>query len=81
SLNENAYYALEPCKADGEDCTHGVECCSKSCVNGVCGEPIVGQCIPTNSGVCTADTDCCDYTGPGSNVTCIAGFCEMKPPQ
>ncbi|MCC6523906.1 MAG: PD40 domain-containing protein [Polyangiaceae bacterium] len=81
SLNENAYYALEPCKADGEDCTHGVECCNKSCVNGVCGEQIVGQCIPTNSGVCTADTDCCDYTGAGSNVTCIAGFCEMKPPQ
>ena len=80
-LSENAYYALEPCKDDGADCTHGVECCNKSCINGKCEQIVGGQCIPTNSGLCDEDADCCDYTGPGSSVICVQGFCEPKPPQ
>ena len=85
--SENAYYALDPCKADGESCEHGIECCNKSCIyddqagTHICKEPEPGECIPTGSGVCTADDDCCDYTGPSGNVTCVNGFCELKPPQ
>src|SRR5205814_613787 len=32
AFSENAYYALDPCKMDGEDCTSGVDCCGGQCV-------------------------------------------------
>lgn len=82
--SENAYYALDPCKEDGEGCDHGVECCNKSCVYdanlgmNVCGTLDPGECIPTGSGVCTADVDCCDVT---TGVTCKNGFCEPPAPK
>jgi hypothetical protein len=83
-LSENAYYALDPCKKDGESCEHGVECCNKSCIydegqmKHICEPPEGGECIPTGSGPCKADTDCCDYS---SDVVCINGFCELKAPK
>ncbi|MSP26472.1 MAG: hypothetical protein EXR75_15250, partial [Myxococcales bacterium] len=81
--SENAYYALDPCKKDGEECEHGIECCNKSCIwddgqmTYICKPPDGGDCIPTGSGVCDDDFDCCDFS---SGVVCINGFCEIKPP-
>ncbi len=83
--SENAYYALDPCKKDGEDCEHGIECCNKSCIydqkvmKHVCKPPEGGMCIPTGSGTCTKDTDCCDFGV--SDVKCLNGFCELIPPK
>ncbi|MBM4357719.1 MAG: PD40 domain-containing protein [Deltaproteobacteria bacterium] len=83
-LSENAYYALDPCKKDGESCEHGVECCNKSCIYDdgqkqyICKPAEGGECIPTGSGPCKSDTDCCDFS---SDVLCLNGFCELKPPK
>lgn len=83
-LSENAYYALDPCKKDGETCEHGVECCNKSCIfddgqmTHICKPPEGGECIPTGSGPCTSDVDCCDFS---EGIVCIAGFCEPKAPK
>jgi hypothetical protein len=82
--SENAYYALDPCKKDGDPCEHGIECCNKTCIydeklmKHVCKKPEGGSCIPTGSGTCTKDSDCCDF---GNNVICLNGFCELKPPK
>lgn len=82
--SENAYYALDPCKKDGESCEHGIECCNKSCIwddgkmDHICKPPDGGDCIPTGSGVCDDDLDCCDFS---DGILCLNGFCEAKPPQ
>jgi hypothetical protein len=82
-LSENAYYALDPCKKDGESCEHGIECCNKSCIydegqmKHICKPAEGGECIPTGSGLCTSDTDCCDFK---DDVVCLNGFCEPKAP-
>ncbi len=82
-LSENAYYAIDPCKKDGESCEHGIECCNKSCIyddaqmKHVCKPSEGGDCTPTGSGPCKTDLDCCDFK---DDVVCLNGFCELKPP-
>jgi hypothetical protein len=82
--SENAYYALDPCKAEGEPCEFGIECCNLSCLyddvagETICTDPDPNQCIGTGNGTCTSDTDCCDY---GNGVICNNGICEPAPPQ
>jgi hypothetical protein len=82
--SENAYYALDPCKADGETCEFGIECCNLSCLyddvagETVCKDPDPNECIATGNGVCTTDADCCDVA---NGVICNAGICELAPPQ
>ncbi len=81
--SENAYYALDPCKEVGEECEHGIECCNKSCIYDdatmkyICKDPDPNECIPTGSGTCVDDIDCCDFT---DDVKCLNGFCEKEPP-
>jgi hypothetical protein len=80
--SENAFYALDPCKADGESCDHGMECCSKGCIadaqdGGPRCQPLdPDACIATGSGPCSDDEDCCGFT---DGATCQAGFCEGEP--
>ena len=82
--SENAFFALDPCKADAQGCDHGIECCSKSCIaDPTSGEPVCQQlgsdaCIPTGSGICQDDEDCCGFD---LGVSCKVGFCEAEPPQ
>jgi hypothetical protein len=77
-LSENAYYALDPCKADGEGCLSGVDCCNGQCVKDqgsndyVCGPPSGGCSEAGNA--CTTSADCCDST-----LLCTDGFCQAKP--
>jgi len=78
--SENAYYALDPCKALGADCTSGVDCCNGQCVkdpqsgNFVCGTPNPGMCSEDGN-ACVTTADCCN---PMS--TCVDGFCEPPVP-
>ncbi len=79
-LSENAYYALDPCKNDGESCTSGVDCCSGSCImmdefgNGICGNQ-AGPCV-MDGNACKKASDCCTW-----GATCVDGFCQPPIPQ
>jgi hypothetical protein len=81
--SENAYYALDPCKAVGADCLSGVDCCNGQCVKDpntnkyVCGDPPPpGQCSGDGN-ACKVDADCCN----SPTVACIDGFCQVPPPK
>jgi hypothetical protein len=79
------YAALAPCKAEGDSCESGADCC-----NGFCRETSrddnglpIRQCIPPPEDTCSlidelCDTpeDCCDT----SNL-CINGRCSLAPPK
>ncbi len=83
--NERAYWALQPCKADGMDCESGDECCDGFCRPSdptnpaspkVCQTPKTGECSQTGD-KCTTTADCCDAS---LGTTCIGGFCTPKSP-
>jgi hypothetical protein len=79
--SENAYYALDPCKDIGQDCTSGVDCCGGQCVKDpntmkyVCGTPPSGMCSD-NGNACKVKADCCD---PAAD--CVDGFCTVPTPK
>lgn len=80
TLNLRGFWALDPCKADGNSCTDGSECCNGSCVfdadsgTGMCGQSS-GCSQDGNS--CTVTADCCNTSG---DIICIAGICTQKGP-
>ncbi|MEY4514416.1 MAG: hypothetical protein RLZZ450_6538 [Pseudomonadota bacterium] len=67
--NHRAFTALDPCKADGQGCESGIDCCSGFCTDGTCGPP--KGCSELNE-ACKTDEDCCDK----SNF-CIGGYCGV----
>lgn len=81
SLNMRGFWALEPCRQDGQSCSSGTQCC-----NGYCsqdpegGGPVCSQkhgCSQTGDH-CDTDADCC---AASSGVTCINHVCSQPPPQ
>lgn len=78
--NSRAFWALDPCKADGNGCNAGDECCNGYCEpdpNGmlVCSNtPPNGMCSQPQE-KCTTAADCCDMTN-----LCVNGFCTLKGP-
>jgi hypothetical protein len=82
-LSENAYMAKEPCKAKGEGCVTGADCCNGQCVKDpggsgiyVCGDaPPPGTCSQSGN-ACTTAADCCN-----ASDKCIDGFCQLEPPK
>ncbi len=80
-LSENAYMAMEPCKAKGEGCATGADCCDGQCVKDanntyVCGEPPPpGTCSQTGNS-CTTAADCCN---PADE--CVDKYCQGKVPK
>ncbi|MDD9947155.1 MAG: hypothetical protein OXU20_39310 [Myxococcales bacterium] len=80
SGNIRAFATLNPCKADGESCETGIDCCGGFCTDGVCGTPPPDE-PPRCSQIdeaCTTVADCCD--ADSDEVACIAGFCAYLPP-
>jgi hypothetical protein len=75
SGNLRAFAALEPCRADGASCETGIDCCTRFCINLVCGPPPPKEvCRKIDEG-CTAASECC----PGAKrIACIAGFCAEQ---
>ncbi|MBL8743850.1 MAG: PD40 domain-containing protein, partial [Myxococcales bacterium] len=73
--NMRGFWALEPCKQVGEECTTGSQCCNQNCVDGFCEEPDPGGCSETGN-ACEETADCCD-----PNATCVNGFCSEPPPE
>jgi hypothetical protein len=76
--NMRGFWALDPCKQNGNDCSSGDECCTGFCrqVNGDGGAEFT--CIPPPGGCsnefekCTSSGDCC---GVSQGYSCINGFC------
>jgi hypothetical protein len=81
--NHRAFTALDPCKADGDSCTSGVDCCG-----GFCNIPSGGE-FGVDKGTCSSnanecsrvderceqDSDCCEDDNGDATYACIAGFC------
>jgi hypothetical protein len=81
SGNSRGFWALDPCKADGQDCMSGDECCNGFCepdpnnMNNFTCHPPMGGCSQEFDH-CTKDADCCD-----SSLQCIGGVCTYVPPK
>jgi hypothetical protein len=69
SGNIRAFATLAPCKANGQGCTSGVDCCGGACNGGTCGMPMGCSNIDEK---CTTAADCC-----GTGLQCINGFCSQ----
>ncbi len=74
SQNEQAQFALPPCKQDGESCSAGFDCCGhESCVKQggsyVCGK---GNGCASVGNACQTAADCCD-----GNAQCLDGYCSV----
>jgi hypothetical protein len=73
SGNIRAFAALEPCKADGQSCSSGIDCCGGACTNSQCGKPKGCSNLDEK---CKAKADCCDQ----SSQDCIGGYCALPKP-
>jgi len=75
SDNLRGFWVLDPCKANGETCGSGDECCGGYCRGDDGGAPV---CVPPPGGCsheyekCTTSGDCCD-----SVDQCINGKCAV----
>ena len=78
--NMRGYWALAPCKGDGQGCQSGTDCCGGYCTPTadaglVCGSTPNG-CSQVGD-KCTTAADCC---GANSGVTCINSHCASPTP-
>jgi hypothetical protein len=81
TLNTRGYFALPPCKQDGQMCVTGTDCCGGFCNTADGGASVCG---PMPSGGCAEDGDKCTKTADCCNAatgaTCINGVCSEPPP-
>jgi hypothetical protein len=89
--NSRGFWVLDPCRANGTDCTSGDQCCNGFCEQadldagapdgGDGGAGLVCQNKPPNATCskegesCQTSADCCD-----SADTCSGGFCVLAAP-
>jgi len=83
NLAMRGFWALDPCKGDGQGCASGTECCGGYCSGGsgdggglVCTSQSQG--CSQSGDKCNVTSDCCDSS---SGVTCINHVCSEAPPQ
>jgi hypothetical protein len=76
TLNMRGFWAMDPCKQQGDMCTTDGECCNgEKCEDGLCGGE--KECAQ-EGGLCEVDADCCDAA---SGILCLGGECGSPPPQ
>ena len=79
--NGRGFWVVDPCKANGNSCESGDECCNGFCRKDPDGGALVCQDKPPGTTCvqefekCTVDGDCCDPT-----QKCIAGKCAQQNP-
>ena len=84
SGNVRGFATLNPCKATGNDCTTGLDCCTGFCIIepgqavGMCTEEIP-ECSQQGE-KCTTDDDCCPPGLDEPSLSCIGGFCGFVAP-
>ena len=82
--NSRGYWVVDPCKADGETCQSGDECCNGYCNPSDAGGFVCGSMTTTSGGCsslgnhCSMASDCC---GAAQGIACIDGFCAQPSPQ
>jgi hypothetical protein len=73
--NSRGFWTLDACKADGQSCAGGDECCNGYCSQAtefpVCGVKPPDACAAEYD-ACNTSADCCDS---GPLLRCIAGHC------
>ena len=79
--NSRGFWVLDPCRADGDSCATGDQCCNGFCQPDDKGALVCGAKPPTYScsGLqekCETDVDCCD-----KSHSCIGGFCGPVVPK
>ncbi|HEX2670397.1 MAG TPA: hypothetical protein VHM25_05980 [Polyangiaceae bacterium] len=79
--NSRGFWVLDPCRADGDSCATGDQCCNGFCQPDDQGALVCGAKPPTYScsGLqekCETDVDCCD-----KSHSCIGGFCGPVVPK
>jgi hypothetical protein len=80
SGNSRGFWALDPCKQNGNSCESGDECCEGFC-NPDPNDPSKFSCAPPSGGCsdefenCMSAADCCD-----PSLQCIGGKCTQIPP-
>jgi hypothetical protein len=83
TLNLRGFWALDPCKGDGQGCASGTECCGGYCDSsgGDGGAPV----CKSQSAACSADGDKCqqssDCCRAASGTTCINHVCSEPTPK
>jgi hypothetical protein len=76
--NTRAFATLNPCRATGNDCQSGLDCCTGYCDvkpgadKGMCVAEV--KCAKTNER-CKADKDCCPPAMGEPANSCIGGYC------
>ncbi len=79
--NSRAFWVLDPCRADGQSCQSGDQCCNGFCEAAGDGGALVCKNAPPNNSCsnlndkCVTAADCCD-----SSNLCINGFCTQEGP-
>jgi hypothetical protein len=75
-FNQQARFAMNPCKSDSQDCQSGTDCCSGHCgAAGACGAK---SGCSQNGDRCDESADCCDAAAA---VTCINHVCSEPTPR
>lgn len=78
--NSRGFWAVDPCKTDGNSCETGDQCCGGSCRTDAttgaltCQPPPEAECKPEFD-ACTNDGDCC-----GTELKCINSRCARRRP-
>lgn len=79
--NARGFWVVDPCKANGNSCESGDECCNGFCRKDPDGGALVCQDKPPGTTCvqefekCSVDADCCD-----PKQKCIAGKCAVQEP-
>ena len=84
SGNSRGFWALDPCRSDGEGCESGDQCCNGFC-NPSEGDPNVFECgqpDPGNPDECSDEFESCETAGDCCDPTmlCINGRCAEDTP-
>ncbi|HEY3816138.1 MAG TPA: hypothetical protein VGL81_03150 [Polyangiaceae bacterium] len=83
NLAMRGFWALDPCKGDGQGCASGTECCGGFC-SGAAGDAGGAVCASQTTGCsqdgdkCNANSDCCSAP---MGATCINHVCSEPTPQ
>jgi hypothetical protein len=81
SVNMRGFWALDPCKGDGQGCASGTECCGGFCD----GSGPSGAKVCKSNAACAQDGDKCKVTSDCCNAPsgtlCINNICAEPGPK